>query len=103
MAFGALLALARRVTEGGSWLVSISLAQTGRWLLQRGQVAESKLRDVPQDFTAEEIASWSTKSDLAIGKVSHLAPALQLSETQPHWARPAVPLGHHDAVWPERT
>ncbi|MDE2687576.1 MAG: CoA transferase [Chloroflexota bacterium] len=102
MAFGALLALARRVTEGGSWLVSISLAQTGRWLLQRGQVAESKLRDVPQDFTAEEIASWSTKSDLAIGKVSHLAPALQLSETQPHWARPAVPLGHHDAVWPER-
>ena len=99
MAFGALLALARRVTEGGSWLVSISLAQTGRWLLQRGQVAESELRDVPQDFTAEEIASWSTTSDLAIGKVSHLAPALQLSETQPHWARPAVPLGHHDAVW----
>ena len=102
MAFGALLALARRVTEGGSWLVSISLAQTGRWLLQRGQVAESRLRDVPRDFTAEEIASWSTTSDLAIGKVSHLAPALQLSETQPHWARPAVPLGHHDAVWPER-
>ena len=99
MAFGALLALERRVTEGGSWLVSISLAQTGRWLLQRGQVAESELRDVPQDFTAEEIASWSTTSDLAIGKVSHLAPALQLSETQPHWARPAVPLGHHDAVW----
>ena len=99
MAFGALLALARRVTEGGSWLVSISLAQTGRWLLQRGQVAESELRDVPQDFTAEEIASWSTTSDLALGKVSHLAPALQLSETQPHWARPAVPLGHHDAVW----
>ena len=102
MAFGALLALARRVTEGGSWLVSISLAQTGRWLLQRGQVEESELRDVPQDFTAEEIASWSTTSDLAIGKVSHLAPALQLSETQPHWARPAVPLGHNDAVWPER-
>ena len=102
MAFGALLALARRVTEGGSWLVSISLAQTGRWLLQRGQVEESELRDVPQDFTAEEITSWSTTSDLAIGKVSHLAPALQLSETQPYWARPAVPLGHNDAVWPER-
>ncbi len=102
MAFGALLALARRVTEGGSWLVSISLAQTGRWLVGRGQVPEDELRDVPEDFTPEEIASWSTFSDLSIGRVSHLAPVLQLSETHPHWSRPAVPLGHHEPVWPER-
>src|SRR5712672_1737544 len=33
MAFGALVALARRTREGGSWLVRISLAQTGRWLV----------------------------------------------------------------------
>ncbi len=101
MAFGALLALARRATEGGSWLVSISLAQTGRWLVGRGQVSEDQLRDVPEDFTSEEIASWSTFSDLSIGRVSHLAPVLQLSETRPHWSRPAVPLGHHEPVWPE--
>ncbi len=102
MAFGALVALTRRVKEGGSWLVSISLAQTGRWLVERGQVPESELRDVPEDFTAEEIAQWSTFSDLSIGRVSHLAPALQLSETQPYWARPAVPLGYHEPAWPER-
>jgi crotonobetainyl-CoA:carnitine CoA-transferase CaiB-like acyl-CoA transferase len=101
MAFGALLALARRVTEGGSWLVSISLAQTGHWLINRGQVSEDELRDVPEDFTSEEIANWSTFSDLTIGRVSHLAPVLQLSETHPHWSRPAVPLGHHQPVWPE--
>ena len=77
MAFGALLALARRVKEGGSWLVSISLAQTGRWLVERGQAPEDELRDVPEDFTAGEIASWSTSSDLSIGRVSHLAPALE--------------------------
>ena len=100
MAFGALLALARRAMEGGSWLVSISLAQTGRWLVERGQVPEDQLSNVPDDFTADEIASWSTFSDLSIGHVSHLAPALQLSETQPYWARPAVPLGHHEPVWP---
>ena len=100
MAFGALLALARRATEGGSWLVSISLAQTGRWLVGRGQVSEDELRDVPEDFTPEEIADWSTSSELSIGRVSHLAPALQLSETHPHWSRPAVPLGHHEPVWP---
>ena len=100
MAFGALLALARRVREGGSWLVSISLAQTGRWLVERGQVDESELRDVPEDFTPEEIARWSTFSDLSIGRVSHLAPVLQLSETRPHWSRPAVPLGYHEPAWP---
>src|SRR5205807_2589465 len=33
MAFGAMVALARRAREGGSWLVRISLAQTGRWLI----------------------------------------------------------------------
>src|SRR5213079_1259880 len=33
MAFGALVALRRRATEGGSWLVRISLAQTGCWLV----------------------------------------------------------------------
>lgn len=103
MAFGALVALARRATEGGSWLVSISLAQTGRWLVERGQVPEDELRDVAEEFTAEEIASWSTFSDLSIGRVSHLAPALELSETQPYWERPAVPLGYHKPAWPTRS
>ena len=100
MAFGALVALARRATEGGSWLVSISLAQTGRWLLERGQVTESELRGVAEDFAPEEIRRWSTFSNLQVGRVSHLAPALQLSETQPHWSRPAPPLGCHEPVWP---
>src|SRR5436853_2833762 len=40
MAFGAMVALARRAREGGSWLVRISLAQTGRWLVGRGEVPE---------------------------------------------------------------
>ena len=103
MAFGTLLALARRAREGGSWLVRISLAQTGSWLVGRGQVPEAELQEVPEDFTPDEIARWSTFSDLSIGQVSHLAPVLQLSETQSHWSRPAVPLGYHEPVWPNRT
>ena len=102
MAFGALTALARRVREGGSWLVRISLAQTGRWLVERGQVPEAELQDVSQDFTPEEIERWSTSTDVPGGRLRHLAPVLQFSETQPYWARPSVPLGYHDPVWPER-
>ena len=91
MAFGSMVALARRVREGGSWLVRLSLAQTGRWLLDRGQVPESQLQDVPQDFTPEEIQRWSTSSEVPDGKLGHLAPVVHLSETQPHWSRPSVP------------
>ena len=50
MAFGAMVALARRAREGGSWLVRISLAQTGRWLVDRGQVPETALKDVDKEL-----------------------------------------------------
>ena len=102
MAFGAMVALSRRAQEGGSWLVRASLAQTGRWLVDQGQVPEGELRDVPDEFTAAEIERWSTCSDIPSGRLSHLAPVFELSETTPHWARPTVPLGYHQPVWPEK-
>ena len=51
MAFGAMVALARRAREGGSWLVRISLAQTGKWLVDRGEVPEGRARKTsPKEF-----------------------------------------------------
>src|SRR5437660_1953692 len=102
MAFGALVALARRAREGGSWLVRISLAQTGRWLVGRGQVPQTELKDVPKEFTAEELERWSITSDTPVGRLRHLGPVLRLSKTPPRWARPSVPLGHNEPVWPAR-
>ncbi|MBV9825794.1 MAG: CoA transferase [Alphaproteobacteria bacterium] len=102
MAFGALVALGRRAREGGSWLVRISLAQAGKWLVDRGEVPESQLQDIPAEFTPQELEAWSMESNTPAGKLRHLAPTLQLSETQPRWARPSVPLGYHDPVWPAR-
>jgi crotonobetainyl-CoA:carnitine CoA-transferase CaiB-like acyl-CoA transferase len=103
MAFGALVALGRRAREGGSWLVRISLAQTGRWLVGRGQVPEAELKDVPKEFTAEELERWSMTSDTPMGRLCHLAPVVRLSKTPPRWARPSVPLGHNEPVWPARS
>jgi crotonobetainyl-CoA:carnitine CoA-transferase CaiB-like acyl-CoA transferase len=102
MAFGTMVALARRVREGGSWLVRISLAQTGRWLVGRGQVPDAALKDVPKEFTSAELARWTTTSDTPGGRLHHLGPVLRLSETPPRWARPSVPLGYHEPVWPAR-
>jgi crotonobetainyl-CoA:carnitine CoA-transferase CaiB-like acyl-CoA transferase len=102
MAFGAMAALARRAREGGSWLVRISLAQTGRFIVGRGEVPESRLANVPKEFAPEEIARWSTTSDTPGGRLRHLAPVVQLSETPARWARPSVPLGYHEPAWPPR-
>ncbi|HEX3864602.1 MAG TPA: CoA transferase [Stellaceae bacterium] len=102
MAYGALVALKKRATEGGSWLVRCSLAQTGRWLVGRGELPVSARDNIPAEFTPEEIAAWTIETDTPAGRLRHLAPTLQLSETKPHWARPTVPLGHHQPVWPAR-
>ena len=102
MAFGALVALARRVRQGGSWLVRISLAQTGHWLVGRGQVPVGELKDVPEEFTPQELKCWSTTSDTPVGRLNHLGPVVGLSETPPRWARPSVPLGFNEPVWPGR-
>jgi crotonobetainyl-CoA:carnitine CoA-transferase CaiB-like acyl-CoA transferase len=102
MAFGGMVALARRAREGGSWLVRISLAQTGRWLVDRGQVAEAELKDVGKELYPAEIARWSIESDTPVGRLRHLGPTVRLSETAPYWARPTAPLGYHEPVWPAR-
>src|SRR5437867_6450862 len=103
MAFGALVALARRVREGGSWLVRISLAQVGRWLVGRGQVPEAELKDVPKEFSPAERERWTMTSDTPVGRLRHLGPVVRLSETPPRWARPSAPLGYHEPVWPAQT
>src|SRR5476649_2852229 len=102
MAFGAMVALERRAREGGSWLVRISLAQVGKWLVDLGEVPAAALKDVPSEFGAEELDRWSMVSNTPSGPLRHLKPVVQLSETPPYWARPSVPLGHHAPVWPAR-
>ena len=100
MAFGAMVALARRARDGGSYLVRISLAQVGKWIVDLGEVPAAALKGVAAEFAADELARWSTVSETPSGRLAHLKPAVQLSETPPYWARPSVPLGYHRPAWP---
>ena len=95
-AFGASIALARRAREGGSYLVRVSLAQTGRWVDALGRVDG---RRTPE-LTLEDVDDLLTDSDTRFGRLRHVVPAARLSETPAFWSRPAVPLGTHAAVWP---
>jgi crotonobetainyl-CoA:carnitine CoA-transferase CaiB-like acyl-CoA transferase len=100
MAAGAMVALNRRAEEGGSWLVRISLAQVGKWIVDLGEVPAGSVRIVPAEFSADELDRWSMVSETPSGRLQHLKPVVQLSETPPYWARPSVPLGYHPPVWP---
>ena len=81
----------------------ISLAQVGKWIVDLGEVPSEGLRDVPTEFTPAELVHWSTVSETPSGRLRHLKPVVQLSETPPRWARPSVPLGYHRPEWPART
>jgi crotonobetainyl-CoA:carnitine CoA-transferase CaiB-like acyl-CoA transferase len=100
MAFGAMVALARRATEGGSWLVRVSLARTGKWIVDRGLIAD--FASVKADLEPGELEKILTETQSPVGMIRHLKPILCMSETQPFWARPPVPLGSHAAAWPSR-
>ncbi len=102
MAYGAMLALARRATEGGSWLVRLSLAGCGHWVRQQGLLQAAEFAAMPANLPADEIATYVMDSASPAGRLTHLAPVAQMSETPPNWSRPAVPLGTHAPVWPPR-
>jgi crotonobetainyl-CoA:carnitine CoA-transferase CaiB-like acyl-CoA transferase len=97
-AFGAMVALARRATEGGSWHVRLSLAQTGRWLQSLGQIEEG--------WRTPEVAFDGVKDcvetvDSPFGRVLGTSPAEQLAQTPARYGRPPVPIGTDDARWEE--
>ena len=95
-AFGALVALARRAREGGSYLVRVSLAQTGRWVDGLGRADGRKT----PDLGLEDVQDLIAEMDSPFGSLRHVRPAAQLSETPAFWSRPPVPLGTHEPAWP---
>jgi crotonobetainyl-CoA:carnitine CoA-transferase CaiB-like acyl-CoA transferase len=102
MAFGAMVALARRAQEGGSWLVRVALARVGGWIVERGVLPDSSWRGLAEELAAEELAPLLAEMDTPLGKIRHLRPVVQLSETPAYWSRPPVPLDYHAAAWPPR-
>jgi hypothetical protein len=100
LAFGTLVALGRRAREGGSWLVRNSLAGSGHWIRSHGLLDESECANLPAELPPAELDSLLMHHDSPVGRITHLAPVVQMSETPARWSRPAVPRGSHPPVWP---
>ena len=95
-AFGALLALARRAREGGSYHVRVSLCQTGMMIYEQGKVSA-----LPENLNLgiSDVESLCIESDSHLGRIKHLAPVLSLSETRPYWALPTPKMGSNGPSW----
>lgn len=93
-AYGALLALARRAREGGSYHVRASLCQSGMLIYRQGKTDESG-----EGLDEPEVEALRIASETGHGTLRHLGPVLRLSETTPTWARPTPVLGADRAQW----
>ncbi|TQF30388.1 CoA transferase [Bradyrhizobium sp. UNPA324] len=101
MAFGAMMAKARQVRDGGSWHVRVSLAQTGRWLWNLGRLDGGL--NTP-DLTGEAVHTAFIESmPSGFGTLKAVRHSALLSTTPAQWSRPAMPLGSHPAQWPARS
>jgi crotonobetainyl-CoA:carnitine CoA-transferase CaiB-like acyl-CoA transferase len=99
-AYGVMLALARRATEGGSWHVRVSLCQSGMFIYRQGQVSQPVLG---LDLSSTELDAMRLRSDPPhLGPLRHLGPILKMSETPPHWTRPTPRLGADEPRWPQQ-
>ena len=98
-AYGAMMALARRAREGGSWHVQTSLSQTCMWYqrLVDDNDAAPAVMDLREPEDAEPYLARMDTADF--GRIQYLTPALQLSETPPRWDLPPARPGAHEAVW----
>jgi crotonobetainyl-CoA:carnitine CoA-transferase CaiB-like acyl-CoA transferase len=97
LAFGAMIARIRQSREGGSWLVSVSLAATGRWIWNLGRVEGGFSSPLP---SRDDVPDLLETSQSPFGVMRGARHAAQLSETPAGWARPSVPLGTDPPVWP---
>jgi crotonobetainyl-CoA:carnitine CoA-transferase CaiB-like acyl-CoA transferase len=99
MAFGAMMAKARQSREGGSWLVRVSLAQTGRWLWNLGRVADGLKTE---DLKGETVRPFIEEMQSGFGLLRAVSHSAKLSKTPAFWDQPAMPLGSHPPQWPAR-
>jgi crotonobetainyl-CoA:carnitine CoA-transferase CaiB-like acyl-CoA transferase len=96
MAFGAMTALNRRATEGGSWHVRCSLAQSGHWLRHLGRI-EGGLAAPDPSF--DDVRDCLEETPSGFGALTAVRHAATMSETPPQWLRPSARLGTHAAEW----
>jgi crotonobetainyl-CoA:carnitine CoA-transferase CaiB-like acyl-CoA transferase len=96
--FGAMLALARRARDGGSYRVQVSLCQSAMYLQRQGLV--EGFQGATGRLTAEEFEALAVCDDgTGYGDLKTLGPVLKMSETPCRWFGTTPMLGSSKPMW----
>ena len=94
-AAGAAAAVLRRIREGGSWQVQVSLCATAMWLQSLGTVAQA-----PENWSpGEGLDPYLRSCETDAGRLDFLGPVVQMSKTPPVWYRPLPMAGADLPRW----
>lgn len=96
MAFAAIAAMHRQSVEGGSWHVTLSLAQTAQWLRSLGRI-DNGFAVAPPDRTPYLCRETSGFGELVA--VSHAARVSRVVATSAANLQPSMPPGSHAPEW----
>lgn len=89
-----MVALHRRATEGGSYVVATSLTQAGMAVERMGRAGEEAAQAPVEMLLPAEVEGLSLERDTAYGHIKYLAPVVRMSETPPRWELPTVRWRH---------
>lgn len=96
--FGAMLALARRAKEGGSYQVQVSLCQSAMLLQRQGLIEH--FQHAPGRLSPTEFEAFAVSDDnTCYGDLKTLGPVIRMSETTPHWLKPPPIMGGDKPEW----
>lgn len=81
-AAGAMAAILRRIREGGSWHVQVSLAATAAWLTSLGRIDAAAVPEGLEPFAG--LDQYRQSCETKDGWFEFLGPVVRMSKTPPH-------------------
>lgn len=100
--FGAMIALARRAREGGSYHVQVSLCQSAMLIQRQGLI--DNFEDSPGKLSSSQFEKYAVcDNNTVYGDLKSLGPVIRMSETLPRWQRTTPELGSCKPEWLPRT
>ncbi len=96
LSFAIMIALHRRATIGGSWHVTTSLAQAGRWIENLGRLEDGFNC---ADIDRSDIADLLQITPSGFGRLTAVKPSGILEKSPAFWNKPSMPLGSNPPRW----
>ncbi|HTQ12890.1 MAG TPA: CoA transferase [Rhizomicrobium sp.] len=96
-AAGAAAALLKRIREGGSWLVEVSLCATAMWIQSLGRIAVAEVPDAWQPRAG--LDEYFLSCETGRGRLDYLGPVVRMEKTPPAWRNPPPEVGQDGPAW----